>query len=92
LFASGLASFALFTLAFIMYLCIRRRRDSISAKKAQLPFVIQHGSGSSPLHSSIIKPGKYQPVATQENRSNHSIENNNSLLKQQTQLEEKLLP
>jgi len=92
LFASGLASFALFTLAFIMYLCIRRRRDSISAKKAQLPFVIQHSSGSSPLHSSIIKPGKYQPVATQENRSNHGIENDNSLLKQQTQLEEKLLP
>jgi len=92
LFPSGLASFALFTLAFIMYFCIRRRRDSTSAKQAQLPFVIQHGSGSSPLHSSIIKPGKYQPVATQENRSNHGIENDNSLLKQQTQLEEKLLP
>jgi len=92
LFASGLASFSLFTLAFIIYFCNRRRRDSTSAKKAQLPFVIQHGSSSSPLHSSIIKPGKYQPVATQENRSNQSIENDNSLLKQQAQLEEKLLP
>jgi len=92
LFASGLASFALFTLAFIIYFCNRRRRDSTSAKKAQLPFVIQHGSSSSPLHSSIIKPGKYQPVATQENRSIQSIENDNSLLKQQAQLEEKLLP
>jgi len=92
-FATGLASFALLTLiAFIMYFCIRRSKYSTSAKKAQLPFVIQHGSGSSPLQSSIIKPGKYQPVATQENRSNHSIENDNSLLKQQTQLEEKLLP
>jgi len=90
--ASGLASFALFTLAFVMCFCNRRSRDSTSAKQAQLPFVIQHGSGSSPLQSSIIKPGKYQPVATQENRSNHSIENANSVLKQQTQLEEKLLP
>merc|ERR1719245_166231 len=95
-FASGLAVFALFILAFIMYMqlyCNRR-----STKQAQLPFVIQHSSGSSALHSSIIKPGsiiklgKYQPVATQENRSNHSIENDNSLFKQQTQLEEKLLP
>jgi len=92
LFASGLASFALFTLAFIIYFCNRRRRDSTSAKKALLPFVIQQGSSSSPLHSSIIKPGKYQPVATQENRSIQSIENDNSLLKQQAQLEEKLLP
>ena len=90
--ASGLASFALFTLAFVMCFCNRRSRDSTSAKQAQLPFVIQHSSGSSPLQSSIIKPGKYQPVATQENRSNHSIENANSVLKQQTQLEEKLLP
>jgi len=89
LFASGLASFSLFTLAFIIYFCNRQRKDSTSAKKAQLPFVIQHGSSSSPLHSSIIKPGKYQPVATQEN---HSIENYSSILKQQTQLEEKLLP
>jgi len=31
-------------------------------------------------------------VATQENRSNQSIENDNSLIKQQAQLEEKLLP
>merc|ERR1719461_910668 len=92
LFASGLASFSLFTLAFIIYFCNRRRKDSTSAKKAQLPFVIQHGSSSLPLHSSIIKPGKYQPVATQENRSIQSIENDNSLIKQQAQLEEKLLP
>merc|ERR1711963_887737 len=92
LFTSGLASFALFTLAFIIYFCNRRRRDSTSAKRHIFPFVIQHGSSSSPLHSSIIKPGKYQPVATQENRLNQSIENDNSLIKQQAQLEEKLLP
>lgn len=88
--ASGLASFALFTLAFVMCFCNRRSRDPASAKQSQLPFVIHHGS--SPLNSSIIKPGKYQPVATQENRSNHSIENANSVLKQQAPLEEKLLP
>jgi len=89
-FASGLAVFALFILAFIMYLQLYCNRQS--AKQAQLPFVIQHGRDSSALHSSIIKTGKYQPVATQENGSNHSIENDNSLFKQQTQLEEKLLP
>jgi len=87
--ASGLASFALFTLAFVMCFCNRRSRDPASAKQSQLPFVIHHGS--LPLNSSIIKPGKYQPVATQENKTNHSIENANSVLKQ-TQLEEKLLP
>jgi len=90
--ASGLASLVLFTLAFVIYFCNRQSRDSTSAKQAQLPFAIQHASHSSPFHSSIIKPGKYQPVATQENSSDHSIENENSLLKQQTQLEEKLLP
>jgi len=90
--ASGLASLVLFTLAFVIYFCNRQSRYSTSAKQAQLPFAIQHASHSSPFHSSIIKPGKYQPVATQENRSDHSIENENSLLKQQTQLEEKLLP
>jgi len=89
-FASGLAVLALFILAFIIYLQLYCNRHS--AKEAQLPFFIQHSSDSSALHSSIIKPGRYQPVATQENKSNQSIDNDNSLFKQQTQLEEKLLP
>jgi len=67
--ASGLASLVLFTLAFVIYFCNRRSRDSSSAKQAQLPFAIQDASCSSPFQSSIIKPGKYQPVATQEEQA-----------------------
>jgi len=97
--ASGLASFALFTLAFVMCFCHKRTSaNGLSEKggteKGGLPFVIHakgsHTSTLPPPPSSIIKGNRYQPVPTHENRTNHSIENANSLLKSQ-QLEEKLL-
>ena len=95
--ASGLASFALFTLAFVMCFCNRRNSAGSLANKTEKssqPFVIitKGHSATTPVpQSSIIKGNKYQPVPTQENRTNHSIENANSLLKSH-QLEEKLLP
>jgi len=101
--ASGLASFALFTLAFVMCFC-NKSRQSQTAKSAaaavhnKQPWtIITSGSSSKvvPPASSIIRTDRrYQPVPTHENRANHSIENSNAAVsagQQQKQLEEKLL-
>jgi len=99
--ASGLASFALFTLAFVMCFC-NRSRQSQTAKSAaaavhnkQLFFTSGSSSKMAPPASSIIRTDRrYQPVPTHENRANHSIENSNVAIsagQQQKQLEEKLL-
>jgi len=99
--ASGLASFALFTLAFVMCFC-NKSRQSQTAKSAaaavhnkQLFFTSGSSSKMAPPASSIIRTDRrYQPVPTHENRANHSIENSNAAIsagQQQKQLEEKLL-
>jgi len=100
--ASGLASFALFTLAFVMCFC-NKSRQSQTAKSAAAAVhnkpwtIITSGSSSKvvPPASSIIRTDRrYQPVPTHENRANHSIENSNAAIsagQQQKQLEEKLL-
>jgi len=94
--ASGLASFALFTLAFVMCFCNKSRQSpakSAAVHNKQLFFT--SGSSSKVPASSIIRTDRrYQPVPTHENRANHSIENSNAAVsagQQQKQLEEKLL-
>jgi len=96
--ASGLASFALFTLAFVMCFCNKSRQSpakSADVHNRQLFFVPGSSSKMAPPASSIIRTDRrYQPVPTHENRANHSIENSNAAVsagQQQKQLEEKLL-
>lgn len=96
--ASGLASFALFTLAFVMCFCNKSRQSpakSAAVHNKQLFFVPGSSSKMAAPASSIIRTDRrYQPVPTHENRANHSIENSNAAIsagQQHKQLEEKLL-
>lgn len=95
--ASGLTSFAVFTLAFVLCFVRRRRNAAKSGKSADLPFVVD----SSFMHhvgqptSSIVKSYQRVPTSTKE-----FLENSNSSqylsghtdLNQQKDSEKPLLP
>jgi len=89
--ASGLVSFALFTLAFV--LCYWHRRSGAAKAGANLPFVIDvgdtfsHGGGAgvrghSVPPSSIVKNYQRVPTSTKEFLSSNGMENSSHVLHQ----------
>jgi len=100
--ASGLVSFAIFTLAFV--LCYWQRRTSTGKASTNLPFVIDvstmshPGSHSrQPPPSSIVKSYHRVPTSTKEFLSSNGMENSSHVLNssgqsQQDSSEKPLLP
>jgi len=99
--ASGLASFAIFTLAFV--LCYLQRRQSPKGRGSNLPFVIDVGSNgpykpatsSTVPPSSIVKSYQRVPTSTKEflsSSSSDSLENPSHVQVDNNSSEKPLLP